>query len=126
MEYPIRTSDSKWLEKALELFMNRTSMSIIDDSGYGISANSEFIKLFKKITLNSALFLPFGGFLGLGVITIIGILFLLLSGTSINDKSIYFYFFAAILCLFIPIYFIRKNRSPKIVIRHNEVDIIFR
>lgn len=126
MGFPIKTSDNNWLEKSLELFMNRTSMSIIDDSGYGLNENSEFIKLFKKLTLNSLTFLAFGGFLGIGVITLIGILFLLLSGYSIIDKSIYLYFFAAILCLFIPIYFIRKNRTPKIVIRNNEVGIIFR
>ena len=75
--------------------MNRTSMSIIDDSGYGLSANSEFIKLFKKMTLNSLLFLIFGGFLALGFIAIIGILFLLISATHINDKSILVYLFTA-------------------------------
>jgi hypothetical protein len=126
MEYPIRTSESNWLEKALELFMKRTSMCIIDDSGYGISSNSEFIKLFKKITLNSHLFLIFGGLLTIGLIGVIAILFILLSNKNINDTSIYAYLFATILCLLIPIYFIRKNQSPKIVIRQNEVEIIFK
>ena len=125
MKYPIKTSEPKWLEKALELFMNRTSMNIIDDSGYGISENSEFIKLFKKITLNSMLFLVFGSLLALGVIIFIGILFLLISAAHVNDISIYVYLFAAILFVFVPIYFIRKNKPPKIIIRQNEIDILF-
>jgi hypothetical protein len=125
MKYSIKTSDSKWLEKAIELFMNRTNMHILDDSGYGISENSEFIKFFHKITLNPTMFLILSGLFSLGFVAIIVIFILLLFAAHINDKSILLYLIPSTLCVVIPIYFFRKNRPPKITVHQNEVEIIF-
>jgi len=124
MGYPIKTSDSNWLGKALELYEKRISISIIDDAEYDLDINSDSMKSFKRFTL------PYTAFKFLGVFYLLSIVCMALFYYSL---SLQYYKFLGIalsiiflfICAGIPTFYLVKYRAPKIEKTDIGVDIKF-
>ncbi len=67
MGFPIKTSDDNWLEKALELYDKRVSISITDDANYNLSISSDILKVFKRLTLSQRSLIFLGAFYVLAI-----------------------------------------------------------
>lgn len=124
MSYPLKTSGDNWLEKAIELYEKRISISIIDDAKYNLNANSDVIKIFQRYTLpkNSIFFLIPFYFLSLVCMVL---LYYSFSLHYIKYLGIILSTFFLILCAVIPTYYLIKNRAPKIKKTEQGIDIVF-
>jgi len=124
MGFPIKTSDTNWLEKALELFEKRTSISITDDANYNLNTESEVLKLFKRFTLPQTGFVFIGAFYVLAIVCAV----LLYHSFSLQYAKIIGITLSIILlivCAGIPTYYLVKNRAPKIEKTKTGIDIRF-
>jgi hypothetical protein len=124
MEYPVKTSDNKWLEKVIELINQRISTHIIDDAFYDLNKNSECIKMFKRFSLkpNTLIFL-----LSYYVLSVICTFFFYLSFSLpyARTLSLLLSFLGIMVCIGIPTYYLRKNRPPDIIQTESGIDIVF-
>ena len=124
MGFPIKTSDNNWLEKALELFDKRISISITDDANYNLNISSEVLKVFKRYTLSQRSLMYLGAFyvLAIGCLVMFYYSFSLQYTKYLGvTLSIIF----LIICIGIPTYYLSKNRRPKIEKTEQGIDIKF-
>jgi hypothetical protein len=124
MGYPLKTSDSKWLEKALELFNKRISFSIIDDAHYNLDKNSDIVKIFKGFSLRHIELIFLGSFYTLSVVCAI-LFYFSISLQYAKSLGLFLAFSGFIICFGLPTYYLRKNRPPHISQTESGIDIIF-
>lgn len=124
MGFPIKTSDNNWLEKALELFEKRISISITDDANYNMNINSDVLKLFKRFTLSQTALMFLSVFYVLAIVCMILLYF---SFSLQYTKSLGVVLSSAfmIICTSIPTYYLAKNRRPKIEKTEKGIEIKF-
>jgi hypothetical protein len=124
MRFPIKTSDNNWLEKALELFEKRISISITDDANYNLNISSDVLKVFKRYTLSQTSLM----FLGAFYVLAIGCLVLFYYSFSLQYTKylgVTLSLIFLIICIGIPTYYLSKNRRPKIEKTEQGIDIKF-
>jgi len=124
MGFPIKTSDNNWLEKALELFAKRISISITDDANYNLNISSDVLKVFKRYTLSQTSLM----FLGAFYVLAIGCLVLFYYSFSLQytkNLGVTLSIIFLIICIGIPTYYLSKNRRPKIEKTEQGIDIKF-
>jgi hypothetical protein len=124
MGFPIKTSDTNWLAKALELFEKRTSISITDDANYNLDLNSDSMKLFRKLTLNHRTLMIMSLFYALSLLCAI-LFYLSLKLKYSQALGVILSAAGVVVCFAIPTYYLRKNRKPKIEKTDKGVDIKF-
>jgi len=124
MGFPLKTSDDNWLEKALELFEKRISISIFDDAPYNLNVNSDSMKMFKRYTLSQRALMFLGAFYVLSLVCVVLFyLSLFLQYSKLLEISLSF--IGVIVCFGIPSYYLIKNRAPIIEKTDNGIDIKF-
>ena len=124
MGFPIKTSDSNWLEKALVLFEKRISISITDDANYNLNMTSDVMKLFKRYTISQNGLMLIGAFYVLALVCLV----LLYYSFSLQYTKYLGAILSTILffiCLGIPTYYLAKNRQPIIEKTEQGIDIKF-
>lgn len=124
MGFPIKTSDVNWLEKSLELFEKRISISITDDANYGLNFNSDVLKLFKRVTLSKTNLLILGAFYLLAVFCAV-LLYHSFNLQYTKTLSVILSTIFLIICMGIPTYFLVKNSRPKIEKIEQGIEIKF-
>lgn len=122
MGFPVNTSAENWQQKVTELYKSRTSISIIDDSGYGRTGIMQAVSRLKTLNSNEKSFVILFYFLAI----ICGIS-LWLSAHTTPSKPIVITLSAAGVILFsaIPTYQLAKNRAPIIENTEEGIDIRF-
>jgi len=113
MGFPIKTSDNNWLEKSLELFGKRISISITDDANYGLDLNSDVLRLFKRFTLSQTALMFLGAFYVLAILCMV-LLYYSFSLQYTKNLGVILSAIFLIICISIPTYYLAKNRQPKI------------
>jgi|GEM_PF-3080073 len=124
MGFQVKTSDSNWLEKTLELFEKRISISIVDDAFYKLQETSDIMKMFNRYTLNQRALMFIGAFYVLSLVCIV--LFyqsLFLQYAKLLGVSLSFV--GIIVCFGLPTYYLMKNKAPVIEKTDNGIDIKF-
>ena len=124
MGFPIKTSDNNWLEKSLELFEKRISISITDDANYGLNLNSDVLKLFKRFTLSQTALMFLGAFYVLAILCMV-LLYYSFSLQYTKTLGVILSAIFLIICVGIPTYYLSKNRRPKIEKTEQGIDIKF-
>ena len=124
MGFPIKTSDNNWLEKSLELFEKRISISITDDANYGLNLNSDVLKLFKRFTLSQAALMFLGAFYVLAIVCMV-LLYYSFSLQYTKSLGVILSAIFLIICISIPTYYLAKNRRPKIEKIEQGIEIKF-
>ncbi|MHB1688763.1 MAG: hypothetical protein ACYCVH_15525 [Ignavibacteriaceae bacterium] len=124
MGFPIKTSDNNWLEKALELFEKRISISITDDANYNLNISSDVTKLFKKYTLSQTALMFLGAFYVLAIVCMV-LLYYSFSLQYTKYLGVILLTIFLIICIGIPTYYLAKNRHPKIEKTEQGIDIKF-
>ena len=51
MSYQIKTSHDNWLNKVIELHLDRISMKIVDDGEYGVKNSAAIKRILTRSTL---------------------------------------------------------------------------
>ena len=124
MSYPIKTSDANWLNKCIELFEKRISISIIEDTNYNLNVNSDVIKSFRRFTLSKKSLSFLLLFYLLAVVCLVLFYYSFsLQSTKTLGIILSIIFFA--LCSAIPTYYLLKNKAPRIRKTEQGIDIIF-
>lgn len=124
MGFPIKTSDNNWLEKALELFDKRISISITDDANYSLNTNSDVLKVFKRYTLSQTSLMFIGAFYFLAIVCLV-LLYYSFSLQYTKYLGIILSIIFLIICIGIPTYYLSKNKRPKIEKTEQGIDIKF-
>ena len=124
MGFPIKTSNNNWLEKALELFEKRISISITDDANYNLNISSDVMKLFKRYTLSQTALMFLGAFYVLAIVCLV-LLYYSFSLQYTKYLGVILSTIFLIICVGIPTYYLAKNRHPKIEKTEQGIDIKF-
>ncbi|MCK9212230.1 MAG: hypothetical protein M0P61_15425 [Ignavibacteriaceae bacterium] len=124
MGFPVKTSDTNWLEKTLELFEKRISISIIDDASYKLHETSDIMKMFNRYTLNQRTLMFIGAFYVLSLVCIV-LFYQSLFLQYAKPLGVSLSFIGIIVCFGIPTYFLMKNKAPMIEKTDSGIDIKF-
>ncbi len=124
MGFPIKTSDPNWLSKAVDVFNQRISISIIDDANFGINENSDSLRMFKRHTLSLRQVILLLTFY-LIALTCMVLLYLSFSLHYAKYLGIGLSVLFLIVCITIPTYFFVKNKAPLIFKSNLGVEIKF-
>lgn len=124
MGFPIKTSDNNWLEKALELFEKRISISITDDANYNLNISSDVLKMFKRYTLSQTALMSLGAFYVLVIVCLV-LLYYSFSLQYVKYLGVIISTVLLFICIGIPTYYLAKNRHPEIEKTEHGIDIKF-
>ncbi|MDR3625329.1 MAG: hypothetical protein P4L45_00765 [Ignavibacteriaceae bacterium] len=126
MGFAIRTSNEHWLNKAIELYNSRVSITIVDDAEWGICDSKDVREILSGFTLKLK------GLLLVEMIIFysLSILFAVALAMSISHHNTSFLVIllssaGLIVCLAIPCCYLWKNKSGKIVVNDDGIDVIF-
>ena len=126
MRYPVRTSNEHWLNKAMELYKSRVSITIVDDAGWGINDSKDIREILSAIALKPKGLLLFEllAFLALSILFAVLLIINVQNHNSIFI-DILLLSLGLIICLIIPAYYLWKNKPAKIIANDRGIDIIF-
>ncbi len=126
MGYPVKTSSDNWLNKAIELYYRRVSISIIDDDNYGVKDSKDIRKIFSTSTMQQTELLIMYGFYVLAIVCVVLLVMSFsLAYSYAKVLGIVLSSVGIIVCLFIPRYYLKKNKAAKIILREDGIDVKF-
>jgi len=125
MRYPVKTSNENWLNKAIELYSSRVSLSLIDDGNFGIKNSKDIKKIFKGLSLKPSLLVAITAYYSIALICTV-LLFTFLKHPKTTFLEIGILLLSILICLAIPSYYLWQNKPPKIIIKDDGLEVIFR
>ena len=124
MSYQIKTSYDNWLNKVIELHLDRISMKIVDDGEYGVKNSAAIKRILTRSTLKQQELFFLILFYLLAIVC--GVLFIFsLSLAKARLIGEILAILSICVCIAIPTYYLWKNRPPKIKHTEEGIDVNF-